>query len=900
MAAVAQRPPDMQSLILACNRDGMESLKKGQLETAFQQFKYAETVLIANEGETAYTSLLAATCNNLGLYYKKTGKLHGALSYLRRALRMEVDLDTDEITLAGTHLNICAILSKLQKHDKAVQHAECALDLVKRRVAVSSSKEAHSDSQSRQKVSQDDYSVLAVAYHNVAVERDFLREADAAAAAFKQGFQVAKQCLGEDHPLSITLGASCDAVLTKSRKAAARPVGRVLDFQETLSGLKQDSPVRLPGLPAASPRGLAAPYAASSESWRQRTDPVERFGRPDATWSSPGTSPRSDNRLPTGERLPPLSSGSKGPGSARQQQNETTRKAGLEQMFTWKLPPKSSDETPAAVLDAIESTYNPHAVIRHADNDCRPNRCVKAATRTSRYVKTAGMTTTTRYRDEVIAARNAAASSGVKEEYRRQMAAERIQRTWRAWQRYCLENQDWMQRTWLASTIIQSHWRSYHIRRRKRDRAATSIQRHVRGMLVRKALRRHRAAVAIQRHVTGMLTRKQLRRLQVCATKINSLVRGFMARRRVRRKRAFMTHIASTIQRAVRQMIARRKVGRLRLARYRTLQANMAATDIQRLVRGVRGRVRARVCLAQYIRDLEQYNAATKLQAMMRKRQATERVDAVRREHTKHVNKSATCIQRYFKGFKARTRYVRLRADFLSHEGRVRTIQRYTRGFLVRNRMWKHAFRAEEQLWAAIEIQRLWRGYVGRVRWESAYENMWRREMAAFLLQRNIRGWLARAGLSRMRRRLARAEFEHARLRFKSAQRIQALVRGVQSRQITRVLKRRKNRAAVEMQRIFRGFRLRKSLWRQVVALRVTMIQAAMRGFLVRTRRFHLTAVTITIQRRWRLWRKKPDAVKQAAYAERAQRKDKAIVIQERYRKHREAKEIVRIQRQSA
>merc|ERR1719421_711947 len=129
-------------------------MRKGQLKPAFEQFKYAESILMANQMEGDNTSLLAVTCNNLGCYYKKVGKLHGALSYLRRALKMEVELHTEPVTLAGTHLNICAILSKLDKHDKAVQHALSALDLISRKVQSSEPND----------VSQDDYSVLAIAY----------------------------------------------------------------------------------------------------------------------------------------------------------------------------------------------------------------------------------------------------------------------------------------------------------------------------------------------------------------------------------------------------------------------------------------------------------------------------------------------------------------------------------------------------------------------------------------------------------------------------------------------------------------------------------------------------------------------------------------------------------------
>ncbi|CAK0886017.1 unnamed protein product, partial [Prorocentrum cordatum] len=148
---------DVQELILSCNKDGMEHLRRGEHKEAFEQFKYAEAVLLGT-AEPDCSALLAVTCNNLGCYYKKVGKFHGALSYLRRALKMEVELRTDEVTLAGTHLNLCAVLSKLEKHDKAVQHSLCALELMSKHVSA-----VDTD------VSQDDYAVLAIAYHNVAM-----------------------------------------------------------------------------------------------------------------------------------------------------------------------------------------------------------------------------------------------------------------------------------------------------------------------------------------------------------------------------------------------------------------------------------------------------------------------------------------------------------------------------------------------------------------------------------------------------------------------------------------------------------------------------------------------------------------------------------------------------------
>merc|ERR550537_1084084 len=112
----------------------MEFLRQGKTQAAFEQLKYAEAVLIDHGDEACY-GMLAVTCNNLGCYYKRTGKLHAALSYLRRSLKIDVGMQTDDVAIGGTHLNLCAILSKLNKHAKALQHAMCALELIGNRIS---------------------------------------------------------------------------------------------------------------------------------------------------------------------------------------------------------------------------------------------------------------------------------------------------------------------------------------------------------------------------------------------------------------------------------------------------------------------------------------------------------------------------------------------------------------------------------------------------------------------------------------------------------------------------------------------------------------------------------------------------------------------------------------------
>lgn len=875
----------------------MDALRKGQLKPAFEQFKYAEAVLMANQAEGDVTQLSAVTCNNLGCYYKKVGKYHGALSYLRRALKMEVELKTDAVTVAGTHLNVCAILSKLEKHDKAVQHALQALELIDDRV----------NGFEAEKASQDDYSVLAIAYHNVAVERDLLHQYDKAAAAFQQGYEVAQKFLGEDHPLSITLGKNCDAVLMKSRKLSKAPAGlhphramrpkQALD-DDMILDLTDDGGAsrRPPALPSISsarggPSELEATLPiAPARTFRQEA--ADWVSKEESAWNTFAQSTLGTEPAPPAAALSPKQVAT--PRDAKtmsipryhdtQGVAPSPRKTALARVV---------DDHPEALMDLIDGEHQ-HQVgcTRTVPNDYRPNRTIKGTTRTSRVVRRTGMYNSTKHRDLVMSGRDKGPATAVKEAYRQRCAAEKIQRTWRAWHKYCHENADWMTTTWIAATIIQSRWRSYHVRRLKMDAAATCIQRHFRGFIVRLTLKRHRAAVTIQRHMIGVLTRMQLLRMQQSAIKMQKLTRGGLGRKYAREKRRFLSETAITLQCATRVWIANRVVGERRAARNLEQARQKGATDMQRLWRGHKGRQRFAAAKLQYQQDLAEYHAARRLQAMIRRGQAIKRVDMVRTEKLAAMHKAATVVQRMWLGANTKKKYLELLGAFRRHEAKIVTIQRFARGFLVRLRMWREAIRAEEELWAAVEMQRIWRGYLGRVRYENKLEEVWRRELAAAALQRNLRGFVARAKVGRMRRRIARAEFERARARFRAAQRIQALARGMLVRKVTRVRHARATRAAVAIQRIWRGHQLRQRLWTQIVELRATTIQKIARGFLVRQRHFRLVAKVIHIQRAYRRARCRPQHLRNEAIRLMRQRDEQAAFIQARFRKHREKKAI--------
>lgn len=82
----------------------------------------------------------AVTYNNFACVFRRTKKLRSALNYLEKALEIEYNfLHVSEEAVedclqvsnpCDIHLNICAILSQMDKHELALQHAMKALILI--------------------------------------------------------------------------------------------------------------------------------------------------------------------------------------------------------------------------------------------------------------------------------------------------------------------------------------------------------------------------------------------------------------------------------------------------------------------------------------------------------------------------------------------------------------------------------------------------------------------------------------------------------------------------------------------------------------------------------------------------------------------------------------------------
>ena len=112
----------------------MAHLQREDFKLCMELLRKAELFSEHNE------RIKAITYNNFACLFRKTNKLRNALNYLEMALALEyqcLNENDDDVSIGlrisnpcEIHLNICAILSQLGKHDLALHHAMKALILI--------------------------------------------------------------------------------------------------------------------------------------------------------------------------------------------------------------------------------------------------------------------------------------------------------------------------------------------------------------------------------------------------------------------------------------------------------------------------------------------------------------------------------------------------------------------------------------------------------------------------------------------------------------------------------------------------------------------------------------------------------------------------------------------------
>lgn len=216
------RPMDDDAVSSACEEltscyNALAMRHVDEPEYAFELLRKAD-IITAPAGRLASRPatrlrLRAITLNNLGCYYKRRGKLHAALHCLERALKIEASAPSVE-NPAGTHLNVCAVLSQLGRHAEALRHAGGAVRILEEQVAAAESASAE--------VEPAMASVLAIALHNRAVEREFLGMLGAARDDYEDARALAERAVGAESPTAQMLQQALGDFKRKERRLIAR------------------------------------------------------------------------------------------------------------------------------------------------------------------------------------------------------------------------------------------------------------------------------------------------------------------------------------------------------------------------------------------------------------------------------------------------------------------------------------------------------------------------------------------------------------------------------------------------------------------------------------------------------------------------------------------------------
>jgi tetratricopeptide (TPR) repeat protein len=231
---------ELEAVVLKYNFIAMEYLKIENFKDSLALLKKAEDILGSDENDVIPTrlKLMGITLNNLGCYYKKHRQPKVALSYLEKALDVEMQIESDNLNLAGSHLNICAVFSSLSRHKEALEHAKEALTLL-------------------ESIQQEDYSTeknitlatsLVICYYNVGVEFEYMNKYTDALGYYQIGFDLSRKELGPKHPLTVNLNNTVKKVNLKAKAGERISRSNVRDSRTPLRTVLTGQNNRLPSV----------------------------------------------------------------------------------------------------------------------------------------------------------------------------------------------------------------------------------------------------------------------------------------------------------------------------------------------------------------------------------------------------------------------------------------------------------------------------------------------------------------------------------------------------------------------------------------------------------------------------------------------------------------------------
>ncbi|CAI2377078.1 unnamed protein product [Moneuplotes crassus] len=176
------------------------------LSDNFTKISWLEKALeICDKDEEAKSLALI----NISNYYSKIGQFKSAAQYLEKSLKIDIRLNKNS-TRAETHLSLCTMYSQMGKHESAKRQATNGIIFLQLKIKNAfvpkfdeeRRRAAEKDLKLACLTFKDDIAVLALCYHNLAIEQEFLSEFDDSIKSFLKAKLTAEDYLGDENPLT--------------------------------------------------------------------------------------------------------------------------------------------------------------------------------------------------------------------------------------------------------------------------------------------------------------------------------------------------------------------------------------------------------------------------------------------------------------------------------------------------------------------------------------------------------------------------------------------------------------------------------------------------------------------------------------------------------------------------
>eukprot|EP00933_Yihiella_yeosuensis_P076606 TRINITY_DN8645_c0_g3_i1.p1 TRINITY_DN8645_c0_g3~~TRINITY_DN8645_c0_g3_i1.p1 ORF type:complete len:408 (+),score=82.49 TRINITY_DN8645_c0_g3_i1:58-1281(+) len=228
----SQTPQDICAEATASCHEGTRLLRRGEANDALRILTRAQVLLdkVAEMNVSAmgqdrldFAALNAEVASNLGICHRRLRELAPAVAQLQKALKFHKEAGSDLRTLVAAHLNLATCHLEWEAPAVALRYASAAVDLGGRLLAGPADQSGIASPQEGGENTDNDFAMLAVAFHKVAEAHEGLKEWGKATHAYTQAHEVVNRSLGPSHPLAKSLATSAQR---GSYRAGSRPMSQ--------------------------------------------------------------------------------------------------------------------------------------------------------------------------------------------------------------------------------------------------------------------------------------------------------------------------------------------------------------------------------------------------------------------------------------------------------------------------------------------------------------------------------------------------------------------------------------------------------------------------------------------------------------------------------------------------